>query len=127
MGLIKKGIKAFNIFDSIYVNNKEDLETAKLLIKEAFNEAGVNPTLKTEYEEHVEEQENATFNMEEILAIENDRLNGGESDASCINDVTDEEIVEIYEQKYGPMLEHERAYKILEIRYRLAGMLERQC
>ena len=53
--LIKRGIKAFNIFDSIYVNNKKDLETAKQLIIEGFNLAGVNPKLKIEYEEHLTE------------------------------------------------------------------------
>ena len=53
LGLISKGIKAFNIFDSIYVNNRQDFETAKQMTKEAFNRYGLNPTLKIEYEEHL--------------------------------------------------------------------------
>jgi len=57
MGLIKQGIKAFNIFDSIYVNNSKDLEVAKRLIMEAFKDAGVTPTLKTEYKEHIAEND----------------------------------------------------------------------
>lgn len=53
MELIRAGVKAFNIFDSIYVNNKQDLELAKRLMIKAFNKFGVHPTIKTEYEEHL--------------------------------------------------------------------------
>lgn len=63
MGLIRQGILAFNIFDSIYVNNRHDFEIAKQLTKEAFNEYGLNPTLKLEYEEHL--AENEMMEMEE--------------------------------------------------------------
>ena len=136
MGLIKKGIKAFNIFDSIYVNNKEDLETAKLLIKEAFSEAGVNPTLKTEYEEHSEENERTTFAMVEkpativdVISTPNESEEQLQDDDSWtmddLNATTDEEIAEIYERLNGPISEQQRAYRISEIRYRMAGMLER--
>ncbi len=57
MGLIMAGVKAFNIFDSIYVNNRKDLELAKALMVAAFNKFGVHPTIKTEYEEHLSENE----------------------------------------------------------------------
>jgi len=57
MGLIRAGVKAFNIFDSIYVNNRHDLEVAKVLMVEAFNKFGVHPTIKTEYEKHLLDNE----------------------------------------------------------------------
>ncbi len=65
MGLIRKGIVAFNIFDSIYVNNRRDFEIAKQLTKEAFNEHGLNPTLKLEYKEHLTENESLEREQQE--------------------------------------------------------------
>ncbi len=55
--LMRMGIKAFNIFDSVYVNNRQDFEVAKQLTKDAFNKYSLNPTLNIEYEEHLLENE----------------------------------------------------------------------
>ncbi len=51
--LIKMGINAFNIFDSIYVSSQEDYLTAEKLLKQAFNAVGVKPTFNLEYKEHI--------------------------------------------------------------------------
>ena len=48
MELLRRGIKAFNIFDSIYVNSREDYDLALQLIKETFYELGLNPSFNTE-------------------------------------------------------------------------------
>jgi len=48
IGLLKKDIKSYNNFDSLYVNNMEDYETAKQLTMEAFNSIGINPTINPE-------------------------------------------------------------------------------
>jgi hypothetical protein len=72
MGLIRQGILAFNIFDSIYVNNRHDFEIAKRRTKEAFNEYGLNPTLKLEYEEHLTESEKLEVEKQDLpIAIVN--------------------------------------------------------
>lgn len=52
--LIDMGINAFNIFDSIYVSSWTDYKVAENLLKEAFNEVGVNPTFNPEYKEHLD-------------------------------------------------------------------------
>ena len=57
MELIRQGIKAFNIFDSIYVNSRYDLEVARDLLISTFKNEGINPTIKVEYEEQLEENE----------------------------------------------------------------------
>ncbi len=57
MVLIKQGILAFNIFDSVYVNNRKDFEIAKQLTMEAFKYYGLTPTLTIKYEEHLIENE----------------------------------------------------------------------
>ena len=57
MGLIRRGINAFNIFDSVYVNSRENYEIAEQLIIKAFKEFDVKPTLRLEYEEHSIENE----------------------------------------------------------------------
>jgi len=53
MGLIKMGIKSFNIFDSIYVNDLQAFEVAKELTLNAFAEFGLTPTIRLEYREHL--------------------------------------------------------------------------
>ncbi len=55
--LMKRGISAFNIFDSIYVTSYEDYKIAEELLRKAFNEVGVNPTFNIEYEEHLDKNE----------------------------------------------------------------------
>jgi hypothetical protein len=49
IGLLKKGIKCYNNYDSLYVNNMEDYETARALTIEAFNSVGINPTINPEF------------------------------------------------------------------------------
>lgn len=49
IALLKLGIKCYNNYDSIYVNNLKHFETAKKLIVEAFNAVGINPTINPEY------------------------------------------------------------------------------
>ena len=53
--LINLGIKAFNIFDSIYVNNMKDYDTARKITLEAFKAYGLHPTITPEY---IEEDNN---------------------------------------------------------------------
>lgn len=53
--LMEQGIKAFNIFDSIYVTLEWEVEEAKKLIEYIFDVFGLHPTLNIEYEEHLEE------------------------------------------------------------------------
>ncbi len=53
--LLNQRIKAFNIFDSIYVSSVYEYDIAKRLVLEAFNEYGIMPTLNIEYPEHIEE------------------------------------------------------------------------
>lgn len=43
VGLLNAGIKAFNIFDAIYVNNMEDYEKARQLTINAFKLHGLSP------------------------------------------------------------------------------------
>ena len=106
------------------------------MIKEAFSEADVNPTLKTEYKEHSEENERTKFAMVEkpativdVISTPNESEEQLQDDDSWtmddLNATTDEEIAEIYERLNGPISEQQRAYRISEIRYRMAGMLER--
>lgn len=56
--LIRRKMKAFNIFDSLYVNNRRDFEIAKELTRQAFQEYGINPTFHLEYAEHLQDEEN---------------------------------------------------------------------
>lgn len=49
IGLLKKGIQCYNNYDSLYVNNMEDYETAKALTIEAFNSVGIYPTINPEF------------------------------------------------------------------------------
>ncbi len=67
--LIEMGIDAFNIFDSIYVNNRGDLDTAKELTRQAFNEHGIDPTFHLEYSEHLKEHDEVSV---ECIADNND-------------------------------------------------------
>lgn len=55
VGLMNAGIKAFNIFDSIYVNNIADFEIAKRMTIEAFAAYGLSPTIRLEYKEHIDD------------------------------------------------------------------------
>jgi len=53
MTLIRNGIKAFNIFDSIYITSKEDQKEAIRLMQKVFNAEGISPTFNMENEEHL--------------------------------------------------------------------------
>ncbi|PZF72593.1 hypothetical protein DN068_12060 [Taibaiella soli] len=57
VGLLNQGIKAFNIFDSIYVTLKWESERAIGLINKIFQAFDLHPTLNVEYGEHFEENE----------------------------------------------------------------------
>jgi hypothetical protein len=82
VALMKQGIKAFNIFDSMYVNNRNDFEIARQLTVDAFKQYGLNPKLKIEYEEHLVENEhrsclglqiqdqNSSAGIDKVSAIE---------------------------------------------------------
>ncbi len=48
MTLIRNGIKAFNIFDSIYVTSRQDYQTALQLMNQAFSEIGLHPSFNIE-------------------------------------------------------------------------------
>lgn len=48
MELLRRGIKAFNIFDSIYVSSREDYDIALQLMNKPFNELGLTPSFNTE-------------------------------------------------------------------------------
>lgn len=49
VALLHQGIKCYNNYDSIHVNNMEDYEMAKKVIIDAFNVVGLNPTINPEY------------------------------------------------------------------------------
>ena len=75
--LMNMGIKAFNIFDSIYVNSKENFEIAKKLTLEAFAEYGICPTINYEcYTQECEEDMSSDFQV--VLPVDeiyiNDRI-----------------------------------------------------
>ncbi len=55
MELLRTGIKAFNIFDSIYVRTREDYVIALKLMNQAFNELGLNPSFNTEGIENLDD------------------------------------------------------------------------
>jgi hypothetical protein len=54
VGLMKMGIDAFNIFDSVYVNSAEDFEVAERLTMQTFARYGLCPTIRLEYGEHLQ-------------------------------------------------------------------------
>lgn len=70
MELLNSGIKAFNIFDAIYVNNMEAYEKARQLTINAFKLHGLTPKIEPEIHQEKEqpkEEMNKKYTVEELL------------------------------------------------------------
>lgn len=68
--LLKMGVSAFNIYDSIYVNNEADYTIAHHVIRDCFKVLGMSPKLQPEYygTHKTKERKKRKYTVEELLA-----------------------------------------------------------
>ncbi len=82
--LLQMGIDAFNIYDSIYVNNEENYAVANRLIMDYFKELGMSPKLQPEYygtHRIKQEEMKKKYTVDELLSSKKRKEENGHPEA----------------------------------------------